>query len=72
MPMVGHCFIFVAILEKTVDIYFVYDEWMVTTVIGSYLWYVAANFQRLHNKFGRVGYVNLMDDQRNLMIVQGA
>ncbi len=32
-------------------------------VIGGYLWYVAANFQWLHNKFGRVGYVNLMDDQ---------
>ncbi len=32
-------------------------------VIGSYLRYVAVNFQRLHNTFGRVGYVNLTDDQ---------
>ncbi len=31
-------------------------------LIGGYLWYVAANFQWLH-KFGRVVYVNLMDDQ---------
>ncbi len=35
----------------------------VKTVIGGYLWYVEVNFQRLHNKFGRVGYVNLTDDQ---------
>ncbi len=34
-----------------------------TSVIGGYLWYVAVNVQRLHNKFGRVGYVNLLDDQ---------
>ncbi len=33
------------------------------TVIGGYLWYVAANFQQLHNKFVSVGYINLMDDQ---------
>ncbi len=34
-----------------------------TTVIGGYLRYVAVNFQQLHNEFGRVGYVNLLDDQ---------
>ncbi len=34
-----------------------------TTVIGGYLQYVAANFQQLQNEFGRVGYVNLTDDQ---------
>ncbi len=39
---------------------------MITTVLGDYLQYVAVNFQRLHNKFGRVGYVNLTDDQRNM------
>ncbi len=54
------------------NIYFFYDEWMVTMVIGGYLRYVAVNFQWLHNEFGRVGYVNLMDDQENLIIVQGA
>ncbi len=43
-----------------------------TMVIGGYLWDVAVNFQWLHNEFGRLGYVNLMDDQVNLMIVQGA
>ncbi len=31
-------------------------------VIGGYLRYVEVNFQRWH-KFGRVGYVNLTDDQ---------
>ncbi len=36
-------------------------------VIGSYLQYVPANFLWLH-KFGRVGYVNLTDDQGNLML----
>ncbi len=41
-------------------------------VICDYLRYVAANVQRLHNKFGGVGYVHLTDDQGNLMIVQGA
>ncbi len=40
-------------------------------IIGGYLWYVAVNFQRLHNEFGRVGYVNLPDDNGNLTIVQG-
>ncbi len=33
-----------------------------TTVTGSYLQYIAVNFQRLHNEYGRVGYVNLMED----------
>ncbi len=42
---------------------------MVTTVIGVYLRYVAANVHQLHNKLGRVGYVNLTDDQGNLMII---
>ncbi len=45
---------------------------MVTMVIGSYLQYVAVNFQQLHNEYGRVGYVNLIDEQGNLTIVQGA
>ncbi len=31
-------------------------------VIGGYLWYIAANFQRIH-EYGRVGYVNLTIDQ---------
>ncbi len=44
---------------------------MVTMVISSYLRYIAANFQQLH-MYGRVGHVNLTDDQGNLMIVQGA
>ncbi len=35
----------------------------ITTIIGGYLWYVAAHSQQLHNKFGRVGYINLMDNQ---------
>ncbi len=35
-----------------------------TTVVGGYLQYIAANFQQLHNEFGRVGFVNLTDDQR--------
>ncbi len=41
-------------------------------VIGGYLQYVAVNFQWLHNEFGRVGYINLTDEQGNLKIVQGA
>ncbi len=41
---------------------FFYDEWTVTTVVGGYLWYVAMNFQWLH-EFGRVGYIKLIDDQ---------
>ncbi len=40
-------------------------------VIDGYLKYVAANLQWLH-EFGRVGYVNLMDDRGNLTIVEGA
>ncbi len=62
----------VAILGNTSRILFFYDEWMVTMVIGSYLWYIAANLQWLHNEYGRMGYVNLTDEQGNLMIVQGA
>ncbi len=42
-----------------------------TMVIGSYQQYIAANFPQLHNEYGRGGYINLMDDQGNLMIVQG-
>ncbi len=34
-----------------------------TKVIGSFLLYVAANFQQLHNEFGRVGDLNLIDYQ---------
>ncbi len=41
-------------------------------VIDGYLRYVATNFQWLHNEFSRVGYVNLTDDQGNLVTVQGA
>ncbi len=40
-------------------------------VIGSYLQYLAANFQQLH-VYGRVCYINLTDDHGNLMFVQGA
>ncbi len=65
MPTVEYCFIFVAILGTKVEIHFFYNELMVTMVIDGYLRYVAANFQQLHNEFGRVGY-------GNLMIVQGA
>ncbi len=34
-----------------------------TIIIGGYLQYIAANFQWIHNEFGMVGYVNLMQDQ---------
>ncbi len=61
MPTTEHCVIFVPILGKKVHIYFFY-EWTVTTVVDGYLRYVAENFQRLQ-EFGRVGYINLMDDQ---------
>ncbi len=63
MPTVENCFIFVAILGKKVDIYFFLQGVDLTTVIGCYLRYVAANFQWLYNEFGRVGYVNLTDDE---------
>ncbi len=39
-------------------------------VIGDYLQYFATNFKWLHNEFGSMGYVNLMDDQGNLTIIQ--
>ncbi len=56
---------------KKWDLFFS-NEWTVTTVIDGYLQYVAENFQWLYNEYGRVGYINLTDDHRNLMIVQGA
>ncbi len=63
-------FFSVATFGKKVS--FFYDEWMVTMVIGGYLWYVEVNFQWFHNEYGRVGHLNLNDDQRNLTIVQEA
>ncbi len=64
MPMVEHCFIFVAILGKK-SWYIYCFLWWVEGDNG--YWglstYTAANFQWLHNEFGRVDYVNLMNDQ---------
>ncbi len=59
MATVENCFLPVAILGK--KLIFFYDMWMLTMVIGSYLWYVAVDFQWLHTEYGIVGYVNMLN-----------